>query len=125
MRAARSSEDCPIPQEAPSRGDHQARLQFEDVEVMISTEFRLQRGDQQFDLDPGDRAGLGPLLALYPAALASSSVEGDGTLRLAFDNGDSISVAPHASYEPWQISGPATALVVCTPGIPASLAVWA
>jgi hypothetical protein len=107
------------------RVDHQARLQFDEVEVVIETEFRLCRGGRQFDLDPGDRAGLGPFLALYPAALTLASVDGDGTLRLAFDTGDSIAVPPHPAYEPWQIRGPGTALVVCSPGSPGTLSVWA
>jgi hypothetical protein len=107
------------------RINHQARLQFEEVEVVIESKFQLHRGDRRIDLDPGDRAGLGPLLTLYPATLTVASIDGDGTLRLCFDNGDSIAVPPDVAYEPWQIGGPGSALVVCSPGVPGMLAVWA
>lgn len=106
------------------RVDHQARLQFDEVEVMISTRFQVKRRNSVYDLDPGDRGGLGPLLAIYPAALASASIDGDGTLRLAFDNGDTLTVPPDRDFEPWQISGPATALIVCMPGEKGTLAIW-
>ena len=88
------------------RIDHQVRLQFGDVEVVIETPFELRQGDACASLDPEDRGGLGPLLALYPTVLASSTVDFNGTLRLSFDCGASISVAPHPVYEAWQINGP-------------------
>jgi CO/xanthine dehydrogenase Mo-binding subunit len=37
---------------------------------------------------------------------------------------DRSTVPPHLVYEAWQISGPSTALVVCTPGNSGTLAVW-
>lgn len=106
------------------RIDHQARLQFEEVEVIIENAFSLEIGGNRYDLDPGDRAGLGPLLSLYPSTLESANLDPDGTLHLSFDNAASIAVPPHPIYEPWQISGPSTALVVCTPGDSGTLAVW-
>lgn len=106
------------------RIDHQTRLQFEEVEVIIENAFSLEIGANHYDLDPGDRAGLGPLLSLYPSTLESASLGDDGTLHLSFDNGRSISVPPHAVYEAWQVSGSSTALVVCTPGDSGTLAVW-
>jgi hypothetical protein len=106
------------------RVDHQTRLQVEDVEIVIAGRFELHRDGTHFELDAAERDGLGPVLALYPTTLTAASIDPDGTLRLAFDNGGVIAVPPDADYEPWQIAGPATALVVCTPGIPGVLAVW-
>jgi hypothetical protein len=106
------------------RIDHQVRLQFEEAEVVIESASSVEIGDKRYDLDPGDRAGLGPLLSMYPATLESASLGDDGTLHLSFDNAGSISVPPDAVYEAWQISGPSTALVVCTPGDRGTLAVW-
>jgi hypothetical protein len=61
---------------------------------------------------------------LHPSTLESLSLDDDGTLHLSFDNAASIAVPPHLVYEAWQISGPSTALVVCTPGNSGTLAVW-
>ena len=106
------------------RVSHQARLQFDQVEVVIESRFTLDRGGIAFELDPNDRMGLGPFLAVYPASLTAASIDGDGTLRLSFDTGDQITVPPDPRYEPWQISGPGTALVVCQPGEVGTLAIW-
>ncbi|MEQ1786128.1 MAG: DUF6188 family protein [Acidimicrobiales bacterium] len=107
------------------RIDHQTRLQFGNVEVVIETRFHLEAGRRRHDLDPEDRGALGPLLALYPTSLTVATVGADGTLTLGFAGGASIAVPPHPSYEPWQISGPGTALIVCGEGNPPTLSVWA
>jgi hypothetical protein len=73
-------------------------------------------------LDPSERSGLGPLLAIYPDTLGEVSVDGLGTLRLRFGGGASITVPANPRWEALQIVGPGTALVVCSPGGP--LAVW-
>jgi hypothetical protein len=106
------------------RIDHQTRLQVEDVEIVIGGRFEFNRDATRFELDAAERNGLGPVLALYPATLVVASIDPDGTLRLVFDNGGSIGVPPDMDYEPWEILGPGTAHVVCTPGIPGALAVW-
>lgn len=106
------------------RIDHQARLQFDQVEVVISTEFHLETSSGAYRLDPEHRESLGPLLAAYPAGLASAVVDPDATLRLSFDNGTSIAVSPDATYEAWQVVGPSTALVVCNPGAGGKVSVW-
>ena len=51
------------------RIDHQTRLQFEDVEVVIESPFTLTSRGATASL--ADRGDLGPLLALYPDTLAS------------------------------------------------------
>ena len=106
------------------RIDHQARLQFNDTEVVIETPFVLHTGLVTYNLDPGERSELGPILALYPDALVDATVDDSATLRLRFASGASITVAQDANYEAWQVNGPGNYLVVCTPGTDGGLAVW-
>ena len=91
---------------------------------MIESPFVLQIRGVDHHLDPGERAGLGPLLSLYPDALSAASVDADGALRLAFVSGASISVPSDARYEAWQVNGPGSFLVVCVPGNSGDLAIW-
>jgi len=104
--------------------DHQVRLQFLGVEVVIESPFVLTAGGIDHQLDPGERGNLGPLLRLYPDHLCTASVDPDCTLRLSFDRGATIAVPPDPDYEPWQIVGPGSALVVCMPGESGQLAIW-
>lgn len=106
------------------RIDHQVRLRFDDVEVVIEGAFVLEADGVVDHLHPAERAQLGPLLALYPARLDSAAVDNDGTLRLGFDSGAQVTVPPDTDYEPWQIVGPGTSLVVCLPGESGELAIW-
>lgn len=105
------------------RVDHQVRLQFGATEVVIESPFRLLTADADSELDPEDRVHLGPLLDMYPDRLEDVGVEADGELRLRFQSGAEIRVAPDPSFESWQVNGPGTRLVVCSPG-GATLAVW-
>jgi hypothetical protein len=104
------------------RIDHQSRIQVEGFEFVIGLPFTLKSDGVEYALDPAERSGLGPLLALYPDALEKVSVDGQGTLELRFGGGASISVPANPRWEAWQIVGPGTALVVCAPG--GRLAVW-
>lgn len=96
------------------RIDHQTRLQFEDVEVVIESPFTLTAGGVTASMD--EREDLGPLLALYPDTLVSMSVGSDCRLRVSFVSGASIEVPADPQYEAWQVVGPGAALVVCQPG---------
>lgn len=96
------------------RIDHQTRLQFEDVEVVLEGPFLLTVGGVTVSLD--EKEDLGPLLVLYPDTLASLSVGSDCTLRVTFMSGASIEVPADPQYEAWQVVGPGAALVVCEPG---------
>jgi len=107
------------------RIDHQARLQVGEVEIVIESPFKLRAEGTEYGLDPGERGGLGPLLALWPDELTMASVGSDGTLCLTFGTGASLTVPPDPHYEAWQIAGPGTALIVCVPGTEGQLAVWA
>jgi hypothetical protein len=103
------------------RIDHQTRLQFDDVEIVIACPFILRTADEVYHLDEAQE--LGPLLAIYPDGLSAASVGSDGTLHLRLERGESIEVQPDPNYEAWQINGPGTALVVC-PGGGSPVAVW-
>jgi hypothetical protein len=106
------------------RIDHQTRLQFESVEIVIEGGFALRRAGREWRLAADRRAELGPLLAVYPATLARGWAEPDATLRLDFEDGSSITVPAHPQWEAWQVVGPGTALVVCLPGASGLLSVW-
>lgn len=106
------------------RIDHQTRLQFDDVELVIQTPFRLKTSAGEWMLDPEKRANLSPLLAIYPVSLASAEVDADLTLRLAFENGAGIDVPQNPYYEAWQIVGPGSRMIVCPPKGDGMLAVW-
>jgi hypothetical protein len=125
VRAGERGLDLPLGDVNFIRIDHQARLQAAEVEIVIGSPFTLKAGRSEYALDPGDRGGLGPLLALWPDALTTASAGSDGTLRLAFGSGATITVPPDPHYESWEIAGPGTALIVCTPGTGGQLAVWA
>lgn len=105
------------------RIDHQTRLQFEATEIVVESPFVLQHGDATYPLDPRERAGLGPVLALYPDTLVEAAVDDEASLRLHFASGASITVWQNPHYEAWQVSGPDHYLVVCPPGMDGKLAV--
>ena len=104
------------------RVDHQSRLQFGDTEVMIETSFRLHTGDTEHVLEPSERAGLGPLLALFPdigpRLRRTSRKPAAGLRQWIMDQ-----YPPDSDYEAWQVAGPGSRLVVCAPG-GRTLAVW-
>jgi hypothetical protein len=104
--------------------DHQTRLQFGDVQVVIESPFVLTIAGVDHLLDPGDRGGLGPLLCLYPDSLKASHVHPDGTLRLDFAGGAIVRVPSDEHYEAWSVNGPGDALVICVPGTAGELAIW-
>src|SRR4051794_33298204 len=98
--------------------DHSVHLLLEDgAELRISTPLRLSLpGAAELELDPETSGlGLGRLLALLHATVTEATVGSDGALRLAFDVGAALVVAPDGSYESWQISWPDGRLVVCVP----------
>lgn len=93
------------------RVDYQARLQFGDAELVIETPFELRVDEQANTLDPNDRAGLGPLLTLYPGTNIDATMTPEGTLRVTFVGGACLTVPPHPKYEAWSLAG-----FWCTPG---------
>jgi hypothetical protein len=106
------------------RIDYQARLQFGDTEIVIETPFTLTAANEERTLDPNDREGLGPFLALYPGSLASAAVDANLALHLSFAGGTAITVPQHSKYESWHVVGPGTRLIVCPPAGNRTLAIW-
>lgn len=105
------------------RIDHQVRFQFGATEVVIESPFTLiEAAGFRHDLETDHRADLGPVLALYPDSLLSMGVSTDGDLRLDFESGATVVVPSSPHYEAWEVNGPGTRLVVCTPG--GALGVW-
>ena len=104
--------------------DHRVSLRFDDAVVTIEGPFVLRSGGGAVDLDPGDRATLGPLLAVYPDTLTHGSVSSSGVLTLRFLSGATIEVPSSRNYEAWQVEGPGDYLVVCSPGSEGALSVW-
>jgi len=98
------------------RIDHQTRLEFADAEIVIECPFELEVDGRRHHLDPNDRGGLGPLLAVYPDRLVSGTADDDGTLRLKFEGGASIVVPAHPDYEAWGVSQDDGLRLVCMPG---------
>ena len=123
------------PQAAPTLGlegvdlswieiDFQIRLKFADTVVTIGTAFRLAADAAVHDLDPEVRSDLGPLLAVYPATVATAGITDDLTLRIEFGSGATIEVPQDPHYESWLINGPGSRLIVCPPSGGSGLAIW-
>ena len=91
---------------------------------MIESPFVLESASTRHELDPDDRAALGPVLALYPDSLFAATVDRGGTLALRFANGASITFRQHPSYEAWQGQRAGQLRVVCTRGTTGELAIW-
>jgi Family of unknown function (DUF6188) len=91
---------------------------------VIGTPFRLITKEGKRTLDPDVRANLGPLIAIYPAYLASAEVETNLTLRLTFEGGATIEVPQNPHYEAWHVVGPGSRLIVCPPEGDGTLSVW-
>lgn len=85
--------------------NYQARLLFCRSECMIGGPFTLQMADALHDLDPNERAALGPLLALYPDTLTRLEMSPDGTLRGTSASGTLLTVPPDPQYADWNICG--------------------
>jgi hypothetical protein len=62
-------------------------------------------------------------LDLFGARIAAAVAFKDGRLRLLFDGGDQLHVAPDSWYEAWSAVGPGTLRAVCLPR--GGLAIWA
>ena len=98
------------------RVDHQTRLQLGGTEIVIETPFSLTVGGATHLMDPEDRGGLGPLLALYPDDVETAWVDDDGQLAVAFLGGAVLLVPPHPRYESWHVLGPGRRRLVCGAG---------
>ncbi len=106
------------------RVDHQTRLQFGGFEIVIESPFHMTAPNgTEYNLDPGLRGRLGPVLDLYPDALVTATVDADASLRLRFASGATLEVPADYAFEAWHVNGPDGFLVVCETG-GSGLAVW-
>lgn len=106
------------------RVDHQTRLQFGEVEIVIESPFLLRINGAEVTLDPAQREALGPLLAIYPDTVELARVDADATLRLKFQSGAEVAVRADPQFEAWSVVGPGTQMLVCVPGDHGEIAIW-
>ncbi len=99
-------------------------LTSEDCELRVETEavIRSPEGEVvRFDPEsPGIAAIHLALLVRDSVTMAEAGTVGE--LRMAFESGAELTVAPDAEYEAWGLVGPKDRRVVCTPG--GELAQW-
>lgn len=77
----------------------------------------LTTASSAWQLDPEDRARLGPLLALYPDTLTAAIALPDGSLRLELMSGAVLTVPPDPKFEAWEVANPLGLFkLICTPG---------
>lgn len=97
-----------------------------DLQIRIQGPFHFIGGHgATLLIDPEDVRGKGYadlLLELFDRAIDDITHTSDGTLTISFGDGHRIVAGPGQDYESWTISGPGTALVVCTVG--GGVAVW-
>ncbi len=70
-----------------------------EVEIVIESPFTLRAEGTEYALDPGERGGLGPSLALWPDELTTASAGSDGTRNLTFGKGAVLTVPPDPHYD--------------------------
>lgn len=90
------------------RIDHRTRLQFGPTEVAVTTPFTVESQGVVHRLDPHLRAGLGPLLAVFPGAARWLWTTARGELTVAFESGTKIVVAPDPVIDAWSVGSPHT-----------------
>ena len=91
-----------------------------DYILQIEGPFRLTIADRESSIDP--EAGADPAyLRLVEKKIAHAVASDDGSLDLAFTDGDHMVIPPDV-YEPWQLSGDDGSLIVSVAG--GGLAVW-
>ena len=69
-----------------------------------------------------ERQDVAPALALFGRRVLSSVAFKSGHLRLVFDSGYHLNVAPHLQFEAWNATGPGRLHIVCQPA--GGLALW-
>jgi len=73
-------------------------------------------------LSPEHPTTLGPVLSVLGKTITSAHAHKNGALAVYFASGSSLSVAPDAEYEAWEMVTSEGLHVVCTPG--GSLSIW-
>jgi hypothetical protein len=88
----------------------------EVADLYVETSFYLIDARTELVCFPENPESLAPILALANNKAFEIKIENSGRLTASFENGLSIRVDPHASYEAWQIGGANGFLLVCRPG---------
>jgi hypothetical protein len=92
--------------------------------VVISSPFVLENNGLSYAITPEEDSDecFEPVRRLVGQTIKAATVEANGGLQMAFNNGTTLMVAPDDAYEAWNVSGPDGALTVCMPG--GQLAIW-
>jgi uncharacterized protein DUF6188 len=91
-------------------------LDENNVEVVIEAPgFVTDPDGTEHRIERGDLGTIPPLLALQSRVISEASAD-DGTLRVVFDDGGTLTVPPLDQYEAWRIEGPGESSIVCLPG---------
>lgn len=90
--------------------------------IRIAGPFVLQEQGAAQHLSPEHPKTLGPALSLIGKTVTAVHASKDGCLAASFADGSSLSVAPDAEYEAWEVVSSKGLRVVCTPG--GSLSLW-
>lgn len=92
------------------------------VTLRIEGTFTLKKNDSSTVLSADRAKSLAPALALFGNVVASAMAGKDGSVRLSFSDGTSISSEPDPDYEAWELSETGGKLIVSKPG--GGLAIW-
>jgi hypothetical protein len=87
--------------------------------VHVETTGRLKTMTTETLLVPGQPATLAAILSLFNSEVSSIKISKTGGLRIQFGSSHILEVAPHQSYEAWQIecsSRSGDFVLVCPPG---------
>jgi len=90
--------------------------------IRIEGPFVLQEQGAAQRLSPEQPKTLGSALSIMGKTVTSVNVYKDGCLAVHFADGSSLSVAPDAAYEAWEVVSSRGLRVVCTPG--GNLSIW-
>lgn len=90
--------------------------------IRIEGSFVLQEHGADQCLSPECPTALGPALSALGKMVMSAYAYKNGCLVVHFADESSLSVAPDAEYEAWEMVGSDGLRMVCTPG--GSLSIW-
>jgi hypothetical protein len=93
-----------------------------ELRVEADATIRTPAGEtMQFDPESPGAAAM-HLAHLVRDVVTSAEAASGGDLRMVFESGLELTVAPHAEYEAWGLVGPRGRRVTCMPG--GELALW-
>ena len=96
--------------EPPELGEPTARIR-------IGMTFELLGADgTSHPVIPGPpQDSVAPALRLHNQVVLDATASADGTLKISFEDGSGLTVAPDPNYEAWELNGP-VGMMVCLPG---------